>query len=68
MGMILGLLARRENHTFVPLGNGYYFLITRGLYLSGGLRGEGASVFLVVPCLLKPLKDQNPFKKGVMLM
>lgn len=33
MGMILGLLARRENHTFVPLGNGCYFLITRGLYL-----------------------------------
>lgn len=33
MGMILGLLSRRENHTFVLLGDGCYFLITRGLYL-----------------------------------
>lgn len=40
----------------------------RTVFVSGGLRGEGASVFLVVPCPLKPLKDQNQFKKGVMLM
>lgn len=40
----------------------------RTVFVSGGPRGEGASVFLVVPCPLKPLKDQKPFKKRVMMM
>lgn len=53
---VLCLLARRENCTFVPLGNVGYFLITRELYLC---HGQEVSVVSMVPCPLKDLSRSN---------